>query len=254
MVTFGISTWSIHRELERGDRDLLDVPAAIREHGMTDLQICHFHVKSQEKGHLADLRKRVEASDVTLDAMLLDFGDISHPTNSGKDVGQLETWLAIAGELGARHARISAGSQKPTEETLKRAADNLIRLSDVGQRNSVKVVTENWHAMMPSSAEVNRVFDLTARRVPLCLDFGNWSGSGKYDELAAVAAHAATVHAKCSFDAVGVPDAEDFRRCLGILKSSDYDGTIALIYDAPSPDEWKAIDIELSLAREVFPS
>ncbi len=70
MVTFGISTWSIHRPLTSGKIDLLDVPAKLREHGLTDLQVCHFHLPTRDPAFLKTFRDRIESAGVTLDAML----------------------------------------------------------------------------------------------------------------------------------------------------------------------------------------
>jgi sugar phosphate isomerase/epimerase len=165
---------------------------------------------------------------------------------------EIEEWLTVAARLGATHARVSAGGQSPTDESLARGAGHLIRLSTFGEASGVRVVTENWHAMMPGSREVLKLIELTDNRVPLCLDFGNWSGPTKYAELAAIAPHAVTVHAKCSFTADGVADAEDFRRCLDILRAADFAGTIALIYDSPPADEWRYLDEQLRLARAVY--
>lgn len=252
MITFGISTWSIHRALESGRQSLLDVPAMLRARGMTDLQICHFHLTHQDDAAVHGLRDRIESAGVTLDALLIDFGDLSHPEKGDADAAEMERWLEIAAKVGARHARISAGSQRPTDESLARSARHLLRLADIGEQHGVKVITENWHEMMPSSREVLKLIELTHGRVPLCLDFGNWSGPGKYEELAAIAPHAVTVHAKCAFSDAGVPDAEDFRRCCQILRDANFSGTVALIYDSKSADEWRHIETELELARRVF--
>lgn len=251
-IRFGISTWSIHRALEADCAMILDVPAMLQQRGMTDLQICHFHLPQRDDAYLNELRARMKTHAITLDAMLLDFGDLSHETKGAADADELAKWLPTAARLGAKYARISAGSQRPTEASLARSAGHLNRLAAIGETLGVRVITENWHELMPGSREVLRMMDLTHGRVPICLDFGNWSGPGKYDELEAVAAHAVTVHAKCAFTAEGVADAEDFARCCDVLRRANYDGTIALIYDSAPPDEWQFIEQELDLAKRSF--
>lgn len=252
MIQVGISTWSVHRAIASGSLDLLDVPRQLRARGMSQLQICHFHLKSREDDYLAALRARLDESDVALDALLLDFGDISHEITGDADARELADWLPTAARLGARFARISAGSQPPIGPSLACAAAHLDRLATIGAGLGVRVITENWHAMMPSSREVLRIVELTNGRVPLCLDFGNWTGPGRHAELEAIVAHAVTVHAKCAFSADGVADEGDFRRCLEILRTARFDGTIALIYDGPPTDEWTFIRKELEIVEEVF--
>lgn len=248
MISLGISTWSIHRTLAADPQALLDVPAQLRAHGLTDLQICEFQLPSTQPAFLRELRDRIESCGVTLDALLIDQNDIAHPDRGEIEARGVERWLEVAGALGARHARVAAGSHVPSDEALSRSARQLLRLSEFGAALGVRVVTENWRELLPTSREVLRLIELTEGRVPLCLDFGNWRGPGKYAELAAIAPHAVTVHAKCAFDA-GLPDAADFVRCCQLLRDVKYAGTLALIYDGESPDEWALLDVERDLAR-----
>ncbi len=249
MITFGISTWSLHRSLQSGLIDLLDIPAQVRDHGMTQLHLCHFHL---DQSDVEPFRVRLETACVTLDTLLLDFGDLSHPEQSGKDLFEYERWMEIASMLGAKHARISAGNQQPTEATLARSAKHLLHLADVGEHYGVRVITENWNAMTPGSAELLRLHQLTHGRIPICVDTGNWTGATKYAELEKIAPLAMTVHAKCDYSDAETPDETDFLRCLEILQRANFGGAIALIYSGPSADEWRYLDEELAMARRIL--
>lgn len=253
MVTLGLSTWSLHRSLESKSVDLLDVPKEMRRRGLTDLQICHFQIPSRDASYLTKLKARIAEANVTLDALLIDVGDLAGDA-AARDGLMMREWVDVAATLGARYARVSAGKQAPTSERITDSAKRLLSLGRYGEKKSVKVITENWQELMPSSKEVLELMKLTEGKIPLCLDFGNWSGPGKYEELEAIAPDAVTVHAKCAFLAEGQPDAADFRKCLEILRDSDFEGTIALIYDGASPDEWGHLEIERNLVREVFPA
>ena len=72
-------------------------------------------------------------------------------------------------------------------------------------------------------------------------DFGNFKGSAKYEELATILPYSKSIHAKAHFDADGIPDEEEFRKCLELLPQANYDGPISLIYDGPG-DMWEGID------------
>ncbi len=39
----------------------------------------------------------------------------------------------------------------------------------------------------------------------------------------------------------GIPDKEEFRRCLDLLKQANYNGPIVIIYDGPG-DMWEGIE------------
>jgi hypothetical protein len=130
------------------------VPALLGTHGLTDLQICEFQLPSRDPAFLADLRREIEANGVTLDALLIDHGDVTHPDRHEADAQAIAGWLDVAHALGARHARIAAGDQAPTDATLERSAAHLCRLRDLGRERGVRVVTENWKRLLPSSREV----------------------------------------------------------------------------------------------------
>ena len=56
-----------------------------------------------------------------------------------------------------------------------------MRLVQLAERHTdVRLVTENWHALLPHAAAVNELLDRTGGRVGFLIDLGNWSGPGKY--------------------------------------------------------------------------
>lgn len=260
-MTTALSTWSLHRTLGSYYTDLpgvlrddvaeprwgephlslLDLPAELARRGYATIQICHFHLPSRDAGYLAELKRALLDADVTLDALLIDDGDLTHPTDADAHEAWIAGWLEVAVALGAHRARLVAGQQAPTAERLKESAARLVRLART--HPGVRVVTENWMELLPSAADVHSLLEQTDGEVGFLIDLGNWTGETKYAELASVAAVAETCHAKCAFTADG-PDAEDFARCLDVLADADYSGPLALIYDGPDDDEWAALEAE----------
>lgn len=269
MVTKAVSTWSLHRSLGSfwaddpvtADRsaatsskpasgiELIDLPAQLREHGFDLLQICHFHLPTRDPGYLAELRAALADARIDLDAVLVDDGDLTHPTDADDHEAWIAGWLEDSVALGARRARVIAGKSEPTPERLKSSSERLARLAR--EHADVRVVTENWLELMPTAADVHAVLDPTEGSVGLLIDLGNWKGADKYDELMSVAPLAETCHAKCHFDD-GEPDAPDFERSLQTLRAVDYDGPLALIYDSSGGDEWGSLDREYAIANAVF--
>ena len=47
-------------------------------------------------------------------------------------------------------------------------------------------MTENWFALLARPAEVLGLLDRLEGAVGLCVDFGNWGGAAKYEDLAAI--------------------------------------------------------------------
>src|SRR5690606_15065296 len=133
-----VSTWSLHRLLGttyphdltsnavgpmdetygEGEESLLGLPSALANHGYHRLEIVSFHLRSRDPIYLAELRDQLRIANVRLQTLLNDAGDISHPEHGARDQKWIAGWIEVANELGADHARIIAGKQKPTRDAL----------------------------------------------------------------------------------------------------------------------------------------
>jgi sugar phosphate isomerase/epimerase len=176
--------------------------------------------------------------------LLIDAGDITDSVHGARDTKWIADWIETANALGAENARIIAGKQPPSKEALNRAVLALRELEEGNTGSPVRLVTENWHALLPSAAEVNELLDRLEGRIGLLMDFGNWTGSDKYDQLAAIAGRAGLCHAKASF-IDGDLDAADYGRCIDLAEGAGYTGPYTLIFDSEVPvNEWDGLAIE----------
>jgi sugar phosphate isomerase/epimerase len=222
-----------------GTTTLLDVPRELAAHGIQTMELCHFHLLSRDPAYLAELRAAREAAGVELWNLLIDDGDIVHPEHGERDWQWIHGWLDTAADLGARCVRVIAGKQPPTEETLALSRDRLLSLMVDAYLRGVHVMTENWFATLPTPNEVNTLLESCNGSIGLCLDFGNWSGPTKYDDLAEIAPLAISSHAKCQFKD-GEPDTEDYHRCLDLMKEADYSGPFTIVHGEPGR-VWESI-------------
>ena len=267
-----VSSWSVHRALGikypnapgndvaapaeavwgPGELTLLELPAAVAKMGIDRLHICHFHLASRDPAYLGEVRAALDDARVGLETLLIDDGDITHPVGRQRDIDWIGRWVGAAAALGAKRARVIAGKQKPTAETLDLAVAGLGELGRRGKAEGVRIITENWLDLLAGPREVNAVLDRLDGAVGLLVDFGNWKGERKYADLAAVFGRAEDTHAKAHFPRVGEMDADDFGRCLAIADAAGYDGPYTLIYEGPDADEWQAIALERDflLARQ----
>jgi sugar phosphate isomerase/epimerase len=276
--TKAVSTWSLHRvlgsffaddpvDVSKADRKasasgpvdtgasdpdrlpLLDLPAELHDRGYDRVQICHFHLPTRAPSYLAELKAALAEADVELDAVLVDDGDLTHPTDADTHEAWIDGWLDDATALGAKRARVIAGRSAPTAETVAASSRRLAGLA--GRHPELRVVTENWLEMTPSATEVLSILGDTGDSVGLLIDLGNWTGADKYEQLERIAPLAETCHAKCHFGADGA-DADDFRQSLGVLKAAGFDGPLALIYDGKDAAEWDSLELEQKIVSTVF--
>lgn len=260
-----VSSYSLHRTLGAMYRDvpgddgsrpcvrpegvltLLELPTAVAAQGYHTLEISHPHLPSREPAYLNELRTAIAEAGVTLLSVLVEAGDLTDPVHGGRDRKWMEGWIETAGLLGAQRARLIAGHAPSTPETLQRSHDALRVLAQHGRDHGLRVTTENWFDLLATPAAVCTLLDGLEGEVGFNLDFGNWEGTTKYADLAAVYPYAETCHAKCAFATEYVPDAEDYGKCLDLARQSGFSGPYTLIYDASGPDEWKGLDIERNL-------
>ena len=149
-----VSTWALHPLLgatypgrpgdpdaymmpaASGTLDLLDVPAHLAKRGIHSMELCHFHLPS-DGAFRAEFAAASRESGVELWSVLVDDGDITHPETGQGSTDFAREWLDVAGLLGARCARIIAGKQAPTPETLALSRDRLQALAVDGYLRGV---------------------------------------------------------------------------------------------------------------------
>jgi Sugar phosphate isomerases/epimerases len=258
-----VSTWSLHRLLGtvyphdlttsevgpetptygEGEESLLGLPSVLANHGYHRLEIVSFHLRSRDKVYLGELRDQLRVSDVRLQTLLIDAGDISHPEHGARDQKWIAGWIEVANELGAENARIIAGKQKPTRDALDRSVKALATLADGNAGSSVRLVTENWFDLLAEPAHVHYLLDKLEGRIGLLGDFGNWGGDNKYADLKSIFGRAELCHAKASF-IDGDLDEADYGACVTLAEEASYKGPYTLIFDSEIPGEWHGLATE----------
>ena len=191
-----VSSWSVHRALGirypnapandvvapaeetwgPGKLTLMELPRAVAEMGIDRLHICHFHLASRDPAYLAEVRAALADAGVSLETLLIDDGDIAHPSDRRRDIAWIGRWIGAAAALGAKRARVIGGKQKPSPEALDLAVAALGELASLGKAEGVRVITENWLDLLAGPREVAQVLDRLGGEVGLLADFGNWKG------------------------------------------------------------------------------
>lgn len=258
-----VSTWSLHRTLgnpppygpdgvpgaAHDGVSLLELPALVALAGIRTLEICHFHLPSRDPVYLAELRSALNDAGVELWSLLIDGGDISDAVNAARDTHWSEEWIDVAAALGATNSRVAAGRSAPSAEALERSKRSLRRLAAYARMQGVQLMTENWLALLSTPEAVLEILDALHGELALCVDFGNWTGPTKYEQLARIMPAAASCHAKCHFSGPDTPDREDFLRCLAMTRAVGFAGPYTLIYDGPSADEWRGLSLEKEMVK-----
>ncbi len=223
---------------------LLDVPARLAALGFCAMEIRHFHLPSREAAYLgagpARRFSRRKGRDVVA---LIDDGDITHPEHGARDRAWIGGRIDTAALLGASLRARDRGEVRADRGGDGAAARRAGRDRRLRPREECAALTENWLALLPSPGQVHRLLDSLGGAVGLCLDFGNWGGGARYDDLAAIAPRATSCHAKAGFTGPGALDQEDFRRCLDLTRAAGFGGPYTLVNGGPG-DEWEGLALQ----------
>ena len=245
----GVSTWSLNKSITAGT-PLLDIPAQVAAHGLGKLEVCHFHFPSTVPGYLAEFKAALEAAHIEFYTLLIDTGDLTHPdpAERAKVVAMMMHWIEVAAACGGKRVRVIAGDAAPSADALRLSETGLTEVLRHADEHGIRVVVENWHALLDRPAEVVTLLEDMGGRVGLKMDFGNWPGERKYTDLPQIVPLAECTHAKASFPAPGEMNREDFTRCLDICRDASFDGPHILIFDSPG-DEWASLDQMREIVR-----
>lgn len=236
-----VSTWSVHHLLEKIPLEAL--PAELAARGFGRVEICHFHLASQETDYLRSIGKLFRDHGIVIQTLLIDDGDITNPTSRQRDLMWIESWIESAAQLGAQNARVIAGKAAPSADILKSSVDGLKILAALGVKLGVRVVTENWFSTLSTPEAVHYVLDEVGTSLGFLADTGNWNGPTKYIDLKSIFARAELCHAKTSFAAGLKIDADDNAKWLQAAKAANYKGPYTLIF-ADEGNEWQGLAIE----------
>ena len=243
MTRFAISSWSLDGMLQNGT-PLVDVPAHMAQHGITTLEVCHFHLPSTDAAYIQRLRAAVEAAGVELYSMLIDGGDIvaPDPAQRAADMELTQSWIDIASALGAQQVRVAAGRQPVTPDVIQTSAQNLRTCAQYASTRGLRTITENWLITSEQPGDLLAILDGCNGTVGLCADTGNAEATpDKYATLEQLLPRASSVHFKARYQPDGTVNKDDARHCVALMEQAGFDGVVTLIYDRKH-DEWGGIE------------
>jgi Xylose isomerase-like TIM barrel len=236
-----ISTWSVHKLLEK--MPLEELPAEMAMRGYDRIEICHFHLANQKPEYLRQIGNLFRDSGVVIQTLLIDDGDITNRTTRDQDLKWIAGWIESARYLEAENARVIAGKAIATPEVLDLSISGLKTFAELGVKLGVRVVTENWFDTLATPQAVHHVLDAVGPSLGFLADTGNWGGSLKYQNLQSIFTRAELCHAKTCFAAGLVLDKDDNAKWLSSAVSAAYNGPFTLIF-ADDGDEWEGLDLE----------
>ena len=250
-----LSSWAVHRTLgvrypdapatgtlpaERiaaTTMDLRELPAEAKRRGFGRLEIVHFHLDREDPTLIPDLRNALKKEGVVLQSLLIDDGDLAHPTDTDAHEAWIASWIQTAGKLGAERARVIGGKTRREGDV----ADVAVRLRRLAANSPVRLVTENWLDTLCDPDQTLKLLDLCGDAIGLNVDLGNWTCAERLDQVERIAGRAEVCHAKCEV-VDGENDLAGFGAAIDAAVRGGYVGPLTLVNGAGGDREWALVE------------
>ncbi len=269
-IKMSLAEWSFHRALQAGKMDHLDFPArAKNEFGISAVEYVNgffggkkmdFREAAKDKNYLAELLQRSKDAGVYNHLLMCDDEGPLSSTNEKERLEAVENhkkWIDAASFLGCRTIRVNLHGEGSPEDRKTAAVDSLGRLCDYAKPMNLNVVVENHGSVTSNGEWVAAVMKQVGRsNVGTLPDFGNFCLSDPwgtiqngckemydiYKGVSEMLPFAKGVSAKTyDFDANGEQPLLDYKRLIGIVKSSGFKGYIGIEFEGNNQPEEEGV-------------
>lgn len=182
----------------------------------------------------------------------------THPPGAKRDaeIKSVKEWIDRAAVFGAPHIRVFAGSVQGTskEEAKKLCIEAMEECCEYAGAKGVFLGLENHGGIVSESADLLNI--VRAVKSPWCginLDTGNFHTDDPYRDIELIAPYAVNVQWKAEVQprAAKQKQPADLKRIVKILRSANYQGYVALEYEAEK-DAWTAVPRLLNQMRKLI--
>jgi sugar phosphate isomerase/epimerase len=226
--------------------DLFQFVDFCAEHGCHGTEVTSYYFpKDFASEYLIRLRRHAFLRGIDLSGTAVG-NDFTRPAGPERDqeIASVKRWVDHAAVLGAPHIRVFAGSARgvsPAEAT-RLCIEALEECGDYAGQKGIFLGLENHGGIV---AEADGLLEIVravkSPWVGVNLDTGNFHTADPYGDLARCAPYAVNVQVKTELAPRGQKSQPaDLPRLIKILREANYQGYVALEYEA-AEDPWTAV-------------
>ena len=216
------------------------------EHGCDGAEVTSYYFpKDAGDDYFLRLRRHAFLRGIALSGTAVG-NEFTHtdPQKQRDQIAQVKTWVDRAVLMGAPHIRVFAGNARglAKEQARKLAIAAIEESAEYAGRKGIVLGLENHGGIV---AEVEDLLAIVrAVKSPwfgVNLDIGNFHSDDPYADLAKCAPYAVNVQFKVEIQKRGQKaEAADLARVVKLLREANYQGYVALEYEAAS-DPWQEV-------------
>lgn len=171
-----------------------------------------------------------------------------------REIASVKKWIDRAQILGAPHIRVFAGNTagNSKEEAKKLCIAALEECGEYAAQKGIVLGIENHGGIVAEADDLlDMVRAIKSPWVGINLDTGNFHTNDPYDDLAKCAPYAVNVQFKSELTPrSGKKQESDLGRVIDILRHANYQGYVALEYEAADP--WTVVPVLLKRMRQAM--
>jgi sugar phosphate isomerase/epimerase len=228
------------------------------DHGCVGTELTSYYFpKDFDDAYLIRLRRHAFLRGVAVSGTAVG-NTFTQPKGEKRDIelANVRKWVDHAAVLGAPHIRVFAGNLQKGSTAEEAKSLSIAALEECGEyagRKGVFLGLENHGGIV---AEPKDILDIvTAVKSPwigINLDTGNFHTDDPYADIASCAPYAVNVQVKSEIQKRGQKkELADLPRLVKILRDANYQGFVALEYEA-AEDPWQAVPPLLQKLRELM--
>jgi len=226
--------------------DLFQFVDFCAEHGCEGAELTSYYFpKDLDSDYLLKMRRHAFLRGIGISGTAVgnNFALSSGPQRDA-EIASVKKWVDHASVLGAPHIRIFAGAPRgiSKEEAKKLCISAVEKCADYAAKRGVFLGIENHGGIVAEPADLlDIVRAIRSPWVGINLDTGNFHTDDPYQDIALCAPYAVNVQVKSEIrKRSGKAEPADLQRLIKILRDVNYQGYVALEYEA-SEDPWKAV-------------
>ena len=231
------------------------------EHGCDGAELTSYYFpKDVTREYLLALRRQAWLRGVAISGTSVGNNFTFGPgPQRDEQIALVKQWVDHAAVLGTSHVRVFAGAPPKgmaVEEALKNCIGALEECGAYAAQQGVFLGVENHGGIVAEPAGLLAIIKaVKSPWVGVNLDTGNFHGADPYAELALIAPYAVNVQVKVELKRAAAKDTEpsDLPRLVKILRDANYQGWVALEYEAKE-DPWAAVPRHLAQLRAAIGS
>jgi hydroxypyruvate isomerase len=244
------------REVAKQPMDLFKFIDFCAEHGCDGAELTsYFFRHNVTREYLIALRRHAFLRGVDISGSAVG-NNFSLPKGEARDaqIAYVKKWIDHAAVLGAPHIRVFAG-REPKGVTRAQADQwaiaGLRECCNYAGKRGIFLGIENHDSIGNAKSLLDFVKAVDHPWFGVNLDSGNFRTANPYEDMAAAASFAVNVQLKVELKIAGKKEPTDLKRVADILRAANYQGYVALEYEAAA-DPYSAIPPLLKKLRAIF--